>query len=68
MQLHKWCQEAGGDIEITYDQQRPRVEPTATDNTNLYWVAFKAATDEMYAHVYSLVEIHFIINSTISGI
>ncbi|KNC28371.1 hypothetical protein FF38_01389 [Lucilia cuprina] len=45
--LHQWCKEAGGDIEITYDQKRPRVAPTATDDSNPYWVAFKKATDEM---------------------
>ncbi|XP_075156647.1 aminoacylase-1B [Haematobia irritans] len=46
-QLHKWCEEAGGDIELTYDQKRPRVPPTAVDNTNPYWLAFKQAADDM---------------------
>ncbi|XP_013107881.2 aminoacylase-1 isoform X1 [Stomoxys calcitrans] len=46
-QLHKWCEEAGGDIHLTYDQKQPRVTPTATDNTNPYWVAFKEATDSL---------------------
>ncbi|XP_073828399.1 aminoacylase-1B [Musca autumnalis] len=46
-QLHKWCEEAGGDIDLTYDQKRPRVPPTAVDDTNPYWVAFKGATDEL---------------------
>uniref|UniRef100_A0A1I8NET2 N-acyl-aliphatic-L-amino acid amidohydrolase n=1 Tax=Musca domestica TaxID=7370 RepID=A0A1I8NET2_MUSDO len=46
-QLHKWCEEAGGDINLTYDQKRPRVPPTATDDSNPFWVAFKAAADEL---------------------
>ncbi|XP_058978503.1 aminoacylase-1B-like [Musca domestica] len=46
-QLHKWCEEAGGDINLTYDQKRPRVPPTSTDDSNPFWVAFKAAADEL---------------------
>ncbi|XP_061396693.1 aminoacylase-1B-like [Musca vetustissima] len=46
-QLHKWCEEAGGDINLTYDQKRPKVPATAVDDSNPYWVAFKGAADEL---------------------
>ncbi|KAH8330623.1 hypothetical protein KR067_005856 [Drosophila pandora] len=45
--LHKWCEEAGGDIELTYEQKQPRVPPTAIDSSNPFWMAFKEATDEL---------------------
>ncbi|KAH8241931.1 hypothetical protein KR038_000775, partial [Drosophila bunnanda] len=45
--LHKWCDDVGGGIEITYEQKQPRVLPTAIDDSNPFWLAFKEATDEM---------------------
>ncbi|XP_016961266.1 aminoacylase-1 [Drosophila biarmipes] len=45
--LHKWCDDVGGGIEITYEQKQPKVPPTAIDNSNPFWVAFKNATDEL---------------------
>lgn len=47
MKLHKWCEEAGGGIELTYEQKQPRVLPTVIDSSNPFWVAFKEATDEL---------------------
>lgn len=46
-QLNKWCEEAGGGIEIEYEMKDPPIEPTKTDETNIYWVAFKGAMEEM---------------------
>ncbi|XP_017057636.1 aminoacylase-1 [Drosophila ficusphila] len=45
--LQKWCNEVGGGIEITYEQKQPKVPPTAIDNSNPFWLAFKKATDEL---------------------
>ncbi|KAM8716719.1 hypothetical protein ACLKA7_003570 [Drosophila subpalustris] len=46
-QLNKWCEEAGGGIEIEFEQKHPYVKPTAIDDDNPFWVAFKQATDEL---------------------
>ncbi|XP_053949830.1 aminoacylase-1A-like [Anastrepha ludens] len=46
-QLHRWCKDVGGGIELEYEQKRPRVAPTPTDKKNPFWVAFKSATDEL---------------------
>uniref|UniRef100_A0A1B0A2Y1 N-acyl-aliphatic-L-amino acid amidohydrolase n=1 Tax=Glossina pallidipes TaxID=7398 RepID=A0A1B0A2Y1_GLOPL len=53
--LEKLCEEAGGDIKVEYEQKQPRIEPTATNDTNPYWVAFKKATDEMNLKIVSQV-------------
>ncbi|XP_017144301.2 aminoacylase-1 [Drosophila miranda] len=45
--LQKWCAEAGGGIELTYEQKQPRVLPTPIDASNHFWVAFKKATDNL---------------------
>lgn len=45
--INRWCEEAGGDIEVEYEMKDPYVEPTKTDDTNLYWTAFKSAIDEL---------------------
>lgn len=45
-QLEKWCEEAGGNIEIVYEVQQPKVAPTKLDDSNKYWLAFKEAIDE----------------------
>ncbi|EDW42720.1 aminoacylase-1 [Drosophila sechellia] len=49
--LHKWCADVGGGIEITYEQKQPKVPPTAIDDSNPFWLAFKKATDEMHISV-----------------
>ncbi|XP_017112270.1 aminoacylase-1 isoform X2 [Drosophila elegans] len=45
--LNKWCDDVGGGIEITYEQKQPKVPPTAIDDSNPFWLAFKEATDEL---------------------
>lgn len=47
-QLNQWCEEAGGNIEIFYEVQQPKVPATKLDDSNKYWVAFKQAIDEWY--------------------
>lgn len=42
LQINNWCEEAGGNIEISYESKKPKVEPTKIDVTNPYWVAFKS--------------------------
>ncbi|KAM7348873.1 aminoacylase-1-like [Cochliomyia hominivorax] len=39
-QVRQWCVEAGGNIELEFEQKEPKVEPTKIDSTNPYWVAF----------------------------
>lgn len=46
-QLKKWCEEAGGGIEIEFEQKQPKVPATKTDSTNPYYVAFKKAVDDL---------------------
>ncbi|EDW03378.1 GH11206 [Drosophila grimshawi] len=46
-QLNTWMAEAGGGIELEFDQKHPYVPPTATDASNPFWLAFKSATDEL---------------------
>ncbi|XP_059619089.1 aminoacylase-1-like [Phlebotomus argentipes] len=46
-QLKHWCEEAGGGIEITFEQKEPPVPKTDLDDANIFWVAFKSAIDEM---------------------
>lgn len=45
--LERWCQEAGGDIEMRYIAKNPKAPPTAINESNPYWIAFKSAIDEM---------------------
>ncbi|XP_065365133.1 aminoacylase-1-like [Calliphora vicina] len=40
-QVRQWCVEAGGDIELEFEQKEPKVEPTKIDSSNPYWVAFQ---------------------------
>ncbi|XP_058978384.1 aminoacylase-1 isoform X1 [Musca domestica] len=40
-QVRKWCEEAGGDIVLHFEQKEPKVEPTKIDDSNIYWVAFE---------------------------
>lgn len=42
LQLNRWCDEAGGNIEIEYEQKDPKIAPTAIDETNPFWVAFRS--------------------------
>lgn len=43
-----WCEEAGEGIEYFFEQKQPKVQPTKTDNSNIYWLAFRKAIDELY--------------------
>lgn len=45
--IERWCQEAGGDIEMKYIWKNPKAPATATNESNPYWVAFKSVVDEM---------------------
>ncbi|XP_041565455.1 aminoacylase-1A-like isoform X1 [Drosophila elegans] len=47
--LAKWCEEAGGGIELEFSSiwRKGHIPPTVTDKTNPFWVAFKRATDEL---------------------
>lgn len=42
-----WCDEAGEGIVYSFEQKQPKVQPTKTDNSNIYWLAFKKAVDEL---------------------
>ncbi|XP_063705600.1 aminoacylase-1-like isoform X2 [Culicoides brevitarsis] len=53
--IRKWCEEAGGDIEIEFGHKLNRVEPTKLDESNVFWMAFKQATDEMNLVIKPLV-------------
>lgn len=46
-QIKKWCEEAGGNIKIDFEQKDPFVEPTKITPDNIYWTAFKGAIDQM---------------------
>lgn len=39
--LKTWCREAGGDIDIEFVNKRPKVQPTATNDSNPFWKAFR---------------------------
>jgi aminoacylase len=42
-----WCTEAGGDIEYSFGQKGPYIEPTKTDESNIFWTAFKKTVDDL---------------------
>lgn len=42
-----WCDEAGAGIEYSFKQKQPKVTPTKTDDSNIYWKAFSKAIDEL---------------------
>ncbi|XP_037936846.1 aminoacylase-1-like [Teleopsis dalmanni] len=45
--LKKFCEEAGGGIDIEYEHKLPRVEPTKMNDSNPYWTSFKTAIDKL---------------------
>jgi len=45
--LNNWCEDAGGDIQIEFEQKEAAIEPTKLDDSNRYWLAFKEAIDEL---------------------
>lgn len=46
--MKRWCEEAGGEIEMCYIHKEPKAPLTAIDQTNPFWMAFKGVTDELY--------------------
>lgn len=42
-----WCREAGDNITIDYEQKNTKIASTKLDDTNAYWIAFKAACDKL---------------------
>ncbi|XP_013107891.1 aminoacylase-1 isoform X1 [Stomoxys calcitrans] len=40
-QVRQWCLEAGGDIELYFEQKEPKIQATKTDDSNIYWKAFE---------------------------
>lgn len=46
--MKRWCEEAGGEIEMCFTHKEPKAPLTAIDQTNPFWMAFKEATDELY--------------------
>ncbi|XP_037028851.1 aminoacylase-1-like isoform X1 [Bradysia coprophila] len=54
--VNRWCEEAGGDIDIFYESKKPKVEPTKMDNENPFWVAFKhCICDELNLKINPLI-------------
>ena len=49
--IKTWCEEAGGNIELDFEQKEPFVEPTKLTPDNIYWTAFKSAVDELKLQV-----------------
>lgn len=45
--LKRWCEESGEGITFVWEQHQPKVAPTKTDDSNIYWVAFKKSIDEL---------------------
>jgi len=46
-QIMEWCEEAGGDITLKHLLREPTAPVSRTDESNPFWLAFKAATDEL---------------------
>ena len=46
--INQWCKEAGKGVWVEFDHKESPIPPTKLDNSNIYWVAFKKATDKMY--------------------
>lgn len=46
-QVCTWCQELGGNIQVEYLMFNKHVEPTKTDDSNPFWVAFKKTMDKL---------------------
>lgn len=45
--LRRWAKESAEKIEIEFLVKEPFCPPTKTDDSNIYWKAFKDATDEL---------------------
>lgn len=49
--LNKWATDSGDRIEIEFLVKEEIIPPTRTDDSNVYWKAFKQATDEMNLNI-----------------
>lgn len=47
LQIKQWCKEAGEGVTFEFEQKNSPVECTKTDDSNIYWVAFKSVADEL---------------------
>ncbi|CAB3254950.1 unnamed protein product [Arctia plantaginis] len=45
--IKRWCVEAGNGVTYEFEQKDPYVVPTKCDDSNSYWLAFKAAADQL---------------------
>ncbi|KAF5287546.1 hypothetical protein FQR65_LT12217 [Abscondita terminalis] len=45
--INQWCQDAGKDIWLEFEQKQPQVPVTELNESNRYWVAFKKAFDDL---------------------
>ncbi|XP_043466049.1 aminoacylase-1-like [Leptopilina heterotoma] len=45
--INDWCKEAGDGVYYTIINKDPPIENTKIDDSNIYWVAFKNATDHL---------------------
>ncbi|XP_039495793.1 aminoacylase-1 [Drosophila santomea] len=53
--IRSWCEEAGGGIDIEFPLKEAYVAPTKLDDSNPYWLALKAALDELGLKVKPIV-------------
>lgn len=45
--VEKWCEEAGGNITITYPQKEPKAVATPIDDSNPFWTPFVNAVEQL---------------------
>lgn len=53
--INDWCKEAGGGVYYTIINKDPPIESTKIDNSNIYWLAFKNATDNLKIEVEPII-------------
>ena len=46
-QIRRWCAEAGDGVTFEFEQRDPYVPSTKLDEDNAYWLAFKAAAEQL---------------------
>lgn len=54
-QINRWCEEAGGNIVIEFEQKDDYVEPTKITADNIYWTGFKSAVEELGLKMKTLI-------------
>lgn len=55
--LRSWCDEAGSGIEYSFEQKQPKVQPTKTDDSNIYWMSFSKAIEELLVNFLNFKQI-----------